>query len=87
MTALARQRIWSSRYVGTSWAPRCLRVGHSIVKPGSGLDSLAARLHGATWDMVELDVLTREGELVVAHDPGDLTHPESIRFADALVTL
>ena len=68
-------------------APRCLRVGHSIVKAGSRLDELPARLEGATWDMVELDVLTHEGELVVAHDPSDLTHPEPIRFADALAAL
>jgi glycerophosphoryl diester phosphodiesterase len=68
-------------------APRCLRVGHSIVKAGSSLDGLAARLEGATWDMVELDVLNHEGDLVVAHDPTDLTHPEPIRFADALAAL
>jgi glycerophosphoryl diester phosphodiesterase len=68
-------------------APRCLRVGHSIVKAGSSLEGLAARLEGAAWDMVELDVLVHDGELVVAHDPSDLTHPKSIRFTDALSAL
>jgi glycerophosphoryl diester phosphodiesterase len=66
---------------------RCLRVGHSIVKAGSNLQDLPARLAGAGWDMVELDVLTRDGELVVAHDPADLSHPRAIPFADALAAL
>jgi glycerophosphoryl diester phosphodiesterase len=66
---------------------RCLRVGHSIVKAGSNLQDLPARLAGAGWDMVELDVLTHNGELVVAHDPTDLTHPRPIPFADALTAL
>jgi glycerophosphoryl diester phosphodiesterase len=68
-------------------APRCLRVGHSIIKAGSRLDELPARLEGATWDMVELDVLARGDELVVAHDPSDLSHPVPVRFADALAAL
>ena len=66
---------------------RCLRVGHSIVKAGSSLDELPARLAGAGWDMVELDVLTHNGELVVAHDPADLSHPRPIPFAEALAAL
>jgi glycerophosphoryl diester phosphodiesterase len=66
---------------------RCLRVAHSIVKAGSSLDELPARLAGASWDMVELDVLTRDGDLVVAHDPADLSHPRPIPFAEALVAL
>jgi len=37
--------------------------------------------------MVELDVLTLRGDLVVAHDPGDLSHPAPLRFADALALL
>jgi glycerophosphoryl diester phosphodiesterase len=65
----------------------CLRVGHSIVAPGADLDDLARVLAGADWDMVELDVLTLDGELVVAHDPTDLAHPEPLRFADALQAL
>jgi glycerophosphoryl diester phosphodiesterase len=67
---------------------RCRRVGHSIVKAGAGLDGLERRLAGSSWDMVELDVLlSDDGQLVVAHDPGELLHPEQIPFADALRTL
>jgi glycerophosphoryl diester phosphodiesterase len=66
---------------------RCLRVGHSIVKAGSSLDDLATRVADAGWDMVELDVLTHNGELVVAHDPDDLSHPRPIPFAEALAAL
>lgn len=68
-------------------ASRCLRVGHSIVKAGSSLDELPARLAGAAWDMVELDVLAHHGELVVAHDPSDLSHSQPIRFLEALMAL
>lgn len=67
---------------------RCRRVGHSIVKAGAGLDGLERRLAGTSWDMVELDVLlSDDGQLVVAHDPGELLHPEQIPFADALRVL
>ncbi len=66
---------------------RCLRVGHGIVRAGSSLDDLPARLADASWDMVELDVLAHGGQLVVAHDPSDLTHPEPIAFASALAAL
>ncbi len=66
---------------------RCRRVGHSIVAPGGNLHDLERRLAGAEWDMVELDVLARGDELVVAHGPADLDHPEPIRFADALRAL
>ncbi len=66
---------------------RCLRVGHSIIRAGSRLDDVAERLAGASWDMVELDVLALDGELVVAHDPSDLARPDQIRFADALRVL
>jgi glycerophosphoryl diester phosphodiesterase len=66
---------------------RCLRVGHSVVKAGSRLDELPARLADAAWDMVELDVLTHNGELVVAHDSADLSHPRPIAFAQALAVL
>jgi glycerophosphoryl diester phosphodiesterase len=66
---------------------RCLRVGHSVIKAGSRLDELPTRLAGAGWDMVELDVLTRNGELVVAHDSADLDHPQPIPFAEALAAL
>ncbi len=66
---------------------RCLQVGHSIIEAGSRLDDVAERLAGATWDMVELDVLALDGELVVAHDPSQLARPEQIRFADALRVL
>jgi glycerophosphoryl diester phosphodiesterase len=68
-------------------APRCLRVGHGIVKAGHNLDDLPARLADSAWDMVELDVLAHGGELVVAHDSADLTHPRPIPFADALRAL
>jgi len=46
-----------------------LRVGHAIVSPARPLRELPARLDGAHWDMVELDVLARGGRLLVAHDP------------------
>ena len=65
--------------------PPLLRVGHAIVSAQKGLETLAARLRGATWDMVELDVLRHQGRLVVAHDPGDLNDGASpIGFAHAL---
>jgi glycerophosphoryl diester phosphodiesterase len=65
----------------------CRRVGHSIIKAGADLSELSARLEGAAWDMVELDVLARGDELIVAHSPGDLAHPRPVRFAEALVAL
>jgi glycerophosphoryl diester phosphodiesterase len=71
----------------TPTEPRCRRVGHSIVKAGADLDQLAARLDGATWDMVELDVLARGDELLVAHSPDELDHPRPVAFADALRAL
>lgn len=66
---------------------RCRRVGHSIIKAGGDLAQLPARLEGAAWDMVELDVLAHGDELFIAHSPGDLAHPHPIRFADALAVL
>ena len=63
------------------------RVGHSIIKAGADLDQLAAHLEGASWDMVELDVLARGDELIVAHSPDELDHPRPVRFADALRAL
>jgi glycerophosphoryl diester phosphodiesterase len=65
----------------------CRRVGHSIITAGADLSQLAARLEGASWDMVELDVLARGDELIVAHSPDELDHPRPVRFADALVAL
>jgi glycerophosphoryl diester phosphodiesterase len=67
--------------------PRVRRVGHSIIKAGGDLRQLSERLAGAGWDMVELDVLARCEELLVAHSPVDLEHPRPLRFADALVAL
>ena len=64
-----------------------LRVGHSAVEPGVPLSELAARLDGAAWDMVELDVLRADGRLVVAHDAGDLALPVRLDFAEALAAL
>jgi glycerophosphoryl diester phosphodiesterase len=64
-----------------------LRVGHKIIVPGSRLEDLAARLEGATWDMVELDVLSHGDRLVIAHDPSDLEQEVLIDFADALAAL
>jgi glycerophosphoryl diester phosphodiesterase len=66
---------------------RCRRVGHSIIKAGGDLEQLAQRLEGASWDMVELDVLARGDELVVAHSPDELDHPRPVVFADAVRTL
>ena len=66
---------------------RCLRVGHSVVEPGQPLRELAARLDGAEWDMVELDVLSAGDRLVVAHDAGDLALPVQVDFGEALATL
>ncbi len=62
-------------------------MGHSIITAGADLSQLAARLEGASWDMVELDVLARGDELIVAHSPDELDHPRPVRFADALVAL
>ena len=64
-----------------------LRVGHKIIVPGSRLQDLPARLEGATWDMVELDVLSHGDRLVIAHDPTDLEEEVLIDFADALASL
>ena len=64
-----------------------LRVGHKIIVPGSRLGELPARLEGATWDMVELDVLSHGDRLVIAHDPGDLEQDVLIDFADGLAAL
>jgi glycerophosphoryl diester phosphodiesterase len=66
---------------------RVRRVGHSIVTAGASLENLEHQLSGASWDMVELDVLRHGDELVVAHDPEDLNHPEQIPFAEALLEL
>ena len=66
---------------------QCRRVGHSIIKAGGDLAQLPARLEGAAWDMVELDVLARGDELIVAHSPHELDHPRPLRFADALAAL
>jgi glycerophosphoryl diester phosphodiesterase len=66
---------------------RSRRIGHSIIKPGSSLAELKDRLAGASWDMVELDVLSLGSELVVAHDQSDLAHPAPIPFAAALAAL
>jgi glycerophosphoryl diester phosphodiesterase len=63
------------------------RVGHSIITAGADLGQLAAHLEGAGWDMVELDVLGRGDELIVAHSPDELDHPRPVRFADALRAL
>src|SRR5689334_18219533 len=65
----------------------CRRVGHSIIKAGGDLSELPARLEGAVWDMVELDVLAHGDELIVAHSPDELNHPRPVRFADALTAL
>jgi glycerophosphoryl diester phosphodiesterase len=73
--------------VSMSAKPRCRRVGHSIIKAGFDLKQLAGRLDGAAWDMVELDVLARGDELIVAHSIQDLEHPRPVRFADALAAL
>ena len=67
--------------------PRCRRVGHSIITAGADLEQLPARLEGAAWDMVELDVLARGRELIVAHSVHELEHPRPVRFTDALVAL
>jgi glycerophosphoryl diester phosphodiesterase len=73
--------------MATRSTPSPLRVGHSIVAPDHPLTALAERLRAADWDMVELDVLRRDGELVVAHDPSDFTAAPSIPFAEALRVL
>jgi glycerophosphoryl diester phosphodiesterase len=67
--------------------PAPLRVGHKIIVPGSRLEDLPARLQGATWDMVEIDVLSHGDRLVIAHDPADLQREPLIDFDDALAAL
>lgn len=64
-----------------------LRVGHQIIAPGSRLEDLPAQLEGASWDMVEIDVLSHRDRIVIAHDPADLAREPLIDFADALDTL
>jgi glycerophosphoryl diester phosphodiesterase len=64
-----------------------LRVGHKIIVPGSRLEELPARLEGAGWDMVEIDVLSHGDRLVIAHDPSDLEQAVLIDFDDALAAL
>jgi glycerophosphoryl diester phosphodiesterase len=71
----------------TAEGSRLLRVGHSIIGAGIELDALPARLDGAQWDMVELDVLRHGDRLVVAHDPGELGHPSLVGFEEALQAL
>jgi glycerophosphoryl diester phosphodiesterase len=51
------------------------------------LEDLPSRLEGASWDMVEIDVLSHGDRLVIAHDPDDLVHEPLIDFADALAEL
>jgi glycerophosphoryl diester phosphodiesterase len=70
-----------------SAARQCRRVGHSIIKAGADLNQLPGHLEGAGWDMVELDVLARGDELIVAHSADELDHPRPVRFADALRAL
>jgi glycerophosphoryl diester phosphodiesterase len=70
-----------------SAARQCRRVGHSIITAGADLNQLPGHLEGAGWDMVELDVLARGDELIVAHSPDELDHPRPVRFADALRAL
>jgi glycerophosphoryl diester phosphodiesterase len=79
-------RIYRPRLRGVSTG-RSLRVGHSVVAPGISLDDLPARLDGAEWDMVELDVLRRDGRLVVAHDATDFDLPVLVNFEEALHAL
>jgi glycerophosphoryl diester phosphodiesterase len=67
--------------------PEPLRVGHKIIVPGSRLEDLPARLEGAAWDMVEIDVLSHRERLVIAHDPTDLDREPLIGFEDALQAL
>lgn len=62
-------------------------MGHKIIVPGSRLDDLAGRLEGASWDMVEIDVLCHGDRLVIAHDSADLNHETLIDFSDALEAL
>jgi glycerophosphoryl diester phosphodiesterase len=81
------QRAMTAQTTDSRRPDRCRRVGHSIIKAGANLDDLQRQLDGAAWDMVELDVLARGDELVVAHDLADLEHPQPIRFADALSAL
>jgi glycerophosphoryl diester phosphodiesterase len=64
-----------------------LRVGHAIIGAQAEIETLAARLDAAEWDMVELDVLRHDGRLVVAHDPGDLTRAALVGFEEALRAL
>src|ERR1700759_2135849 len=65
----------------------CRRVGHSIIKAGGDLNALAAQLQGDDWDRVELAVLARGDELLVAPSPTDLEHPRPLHFAEALAAL
>lgn len=52
-----------------------------------GLDDLGDRLARYECDMVELDVMPRSGELVVAHSARDLQKPGLVTFDAALAAL
>jgi glycerophosphoryl diester phosphodiesterase len=82
-----RPRTHGERPATSTAADAPLRVGHQIIVPGSRLEDLPARLQGANWDMVEIDVLSHRDQLVIAHDPGDLAREPLIDFADALAAL
>jgi glycerophosphoryl diester phosphodiesterase len=62
-------------------------VAHGVIRAGEGRAELETRLAATDWDMVELDVLARGDELLVAHDPSDLAHPSPLRFTEALALL
>jgi glycerophosphoryl diester phosphodiesterase len=62
------------------------RVGHKgahHIAPGNTLASFDAAIeHGV--DMVEFDVLRRDGRLLLAHDPEDAERPDVITLAEGL---
>lgn len=62
-------------------------MAHSFIAPGAGLAEIAARLEREQCDMVEIDVMSRAGELVVAHSAADLKRPTLLTLESALHAL
>jgi glycerophosphoryl diester phosphodiesterase len=62
------------------------RVGHKgahHIAPGNTLASFDAAL-ACGVDMIEFDVLRRDGRLLLAHDPEDARRPDVVELADGL---
>lgn len=66
---------------------RCRRVAHGFLGAGSRLDGIEEKLAAVRSDMIELDVLQRDTELVVAHCRRELRLPDLLTLDAALGAL